>query len=69
MRAKVGAEARAKARAEVVPGPSEEPEPAQLRLVFDPKAEPGIAVEVEAKRSSRRSPEPASRPSSTTTDP
>ena len=43
--------ARAKARAEVVPGPSEEPEPAQLRLVFDAKAEPG--VEVEVKRSSR----------------
>ena len=43
--------ARAKARAEVVPGPSEEPGPAQLRLVFEAKAEPG--VEVEAKRSSR----------------
>jgi hypothetical protein len=35
----------------VVPGPSEEPEPAQLRLVFGAKAEPG--VEVETKRSSR----------------
>ncbi|PRP94048.1 putative transposase [Enhygromyxa salina] len=45
--------ARAKARAEVVAGPSEEPEPAQLRLVFDAKAEPGVAVEVEIKRSSR----------------
>ena len=27
--------------------------PAQLRLVFEPKAEPGVAVEVETKRSSR----------------
>ena len=47
--------ARAKARAQVVPGPCEEPEPAQLRLVFDAKAEPSIEVEVEveAKRSSR----------------
>ena len=33
--------ARAKARAEVIPGPCEEPEPAQLRLVFEAKAEPG----------------------------
>ena len=37
----------------MVPGPSEEPEPAQLRLVFEAKAEPGVAVEVETKRSSR----------------
>ena len=39
--------------AEVVPGPREAAEPAQLRLVFDAKAEPGSTVEVEAKRSSR----------------
>ena len=37
----------------MVPGSREELEPAQLCLVFVAKAKPGIAVEVEAKRSSR----------------